>query len=162
MIELISTSVQELVKTEQKILRHGVECLEPGVVRLEVIEDPGSIDDIAGDFGGSSTHIVGHLSALDDAYEYPRLRRQHDPRALGVLFKSKSSLLPHPFAGLHTFPFYNLKFTNPSPDEHCENKCARIAGKNAICYVCNEGVDEGEYVILYSCGHWVQRSCYHT
>ena len=162
MIELISTAVQELVKTEQKILRHEVESLEPGVVRLEVVEGPRSIDDIAGEFGGSSTHIVGQLSALDDAYEYPRLRRQHDPQVLGVLSKSKSSLLPHPFAGLHTFPFYNFRFTDPSSDEHYKNKGAKIAEKNAICYICNEGVDEGKYVILYPCGHWVDRICYHT
>ena len=78
MIELISTAVQELVKTEQNLLRHGVESLEPGVTRLEVVEDPGSIEDIAGAFSGSSTHIVGQLRKLGRSTVYKMCRYLYD------------------------------------------------------------------------------------
>ena len=78
LIELISTDVQELVKTEQNLLRHGVESLEPGVTRLEVVEDPGSIADIAGDFSGSSTHIVGQLQKLGRSTVYKMCRFLND------------------------------------------------------------------------------------
>ena len=79
-LELISTAVQELVKTEQKLLRQGVESLEPGVTRLEVVEDPGSIDDIAGDFVGSSTHIAGQVRRLGRSAVYKMCRYLHDTR----------------------------------------------------------------------------------
>ena len=66
--------MEGLVKTEQTLLRHGIESLEPGVVRLEVVEDPGSIDDIAGDFCGSSTHIIEQLRKLGRSTVYKMCR----------------------------------------------------------------------------------------
>ena len=77
-IKLISTAVEELVKTEQHLLRHGLESLEPGIVRLEVVEDPGSVGDIAGNLCGSLTHIVGQLQRLGRSTVYKMCRYLYD------------------------------------------------------------------------------------
>lgn len=56
-IELTSTALQKFVKTVQKLLRHGVGYLAPGITRLEVVKDPGSIDDITGVYCWSLTQM---------------------------------------------------------------------------------------------------------
>ena len=77
-IEATSAAVEELVKTEQRLLRHGVDSLAPGVTRLEDVEDPGSIDDIAGNFCGSLTHMDGQLRKLGRSTIYKICRYLDD------------------------------------------------------------------------------------
>ena len=48
-----------------------------------------------------------------------------------------------------------------SSDDINKSKCARIAEENAKCFACQQEAQKGEYVILYQCGHWVQRVCFH-
>ena len=64
MIERTSTSIKKLVKTVQTLLRRGIQFFEPGLTRFEAVKDLGSIDDITGDFCGSSTHMDRQLRKL--------------------------------------------------------------------------------------------------
>ena len=64
MIERTAASIEMLVGTAQKMLRHGIRSLEPGLTRFEAVNDPGSMDDIAGNFCGSLTHVRGQLRKL--------------------------------------------------------------------------------------------------
>ena len=77
-IELISTAVAKLVKTDQHLLRHGLDSLEPDVSRLDVIEDPGSIEEIAGSFLSSPTHMDVRLRKLGRSTIYKICRYLHD------------------------------------------------------------------------------------
>ena len=77
-IEVISTAVARLVKTEQHLLRHGLDSLEPGVSRLDIIEDPGSIDEIAGSFLSSQIHMDMQLRRLGRSTVYKICRYLHD------------------------------------------------------------------------------------
>lgn len=64
MIESTSTGIEKLVKTAKTLIRHGIQFLEAGLTRFEAVKDPGSIDDITGNFCGSSTHIDRQLRKL--------------------------------------------------------------------------------------------------
>ena len=77
-IETTSTAVVKLVNTGQTLLRHGLESFAPGTTRVEALKDPGSIDDIAGDFLGSSTHIAGQLNKLGRSTVYKICRYLND------------------------------------------------------------------------------------
>ena len=77
-IEATSAALEKLVKTGQKLLRHGVDSLAPNITRLEDVEDPGSLDDIAGDLYGSSRHMDGQLRKLGRSTVYKMCRYLYD------------------------------------------------------------------------------------
>ena len=77
-IELTSTAVKGFIKTRARLLRYGVDCLTPGVTQLDAVEDPGSIDEIVGDFCGSSIHIDERIRRLGRSTIYQICRHLSD------------------------------------------------------------------------------------
>lgn len=57
---------------------------------------------------------------------------------------------------------YQSECTHSNSDVINKLQCARVAGNDAKCYFCTGRVPEGTYVILFPCGHWVERNCYNS
>ena len=64
MIETTATSIEQLAWTVNKMLYHGIQFLQPALTRFEAVNDPGSMDNIAGNFCGTLTHVEDQLQKL--------------------------------------------------------------------------------------------------
>ena len=54
-----------------------------------------------------------------------------------------------------------LSMAEPFTNSDSKGICARIAADGARCIICLSETVKNEHVILFPCGHWVQRVCYH-